>query len=372
MHRGVQAVISWIAENPTFAGVALRGQAEPHELARVEEHIGSPLPSDLRVLLSHYNGGELPTGTLLTSSGDAGDSVLGTLAALAKRLGRPVDDPELPLPFFQSGDGALLAFDRGAGPVADTWPIIDCPPEGDEIRLVHRTFDGWCRLCLSQWTAPDFAEGFSLARYLRDGKRHVAAEPDVAAAHATVAHALRRSGQPEQALASYLKAGRCVPSVAFCNWEALKLALLLRDVESALEAAARLCARAPKAAWRNRATQPLRVADALSLLVAEVEPPEPLLLLLDQLRAQADNEADAQAIAAIRHAIVSGDGVPTTHPVRSTAVPAQPDPEAWWSALEAGYQDGKVREEDLLLDPAYRPLRKLRPLSDVLRIPREF
>lgn len=371
MHRGVQAIISWIADNPGSQGM-LGDPATADQLAEVTGIIGSPLPSDLLVLLSRFNGGNLPSGTLLQAGGHGPHSLLGNLQALAERAGRPVGDPELPLPYFHGEDGSLLAFDRGAGPVADTWPIIDCPLGGDEIRLVHRTFDGWCRLALQQWIARDYGEGFSLARYLRVGKRHVAAEPDVAAAHATVAHALRRSGEPDQALASYLQAGRCLPQLPFCDWEALKVALLLRDVGAALEAGARVCARTSRSGWRARGTTPLRIADALGLLVASVEPPEPLLRLLDLLIEQAEDPKQAAAITAIREAIFEGDGLPQPHPARPTAVPAVADFTAWWSALEVAYREGQLREEDLLLDPAYRPMRQYRDPAELLRIPREF
>jgi hypothetical protein len=114
------------------------------------------------------------------------------------------------------------------------------------------------------------------------------------------------------------------------------------------------------------------VAEALGLLVAEIDPPEPLLRLLDQLGAQAQSSAHRAAIMAIRGAVFSGDAMPATHAVRPTAVPAQAQPALWFAALEAAYRQGQVRDEDLVLDPAYRPLRQHRALSDVLCIAREF
>lgn len=371
MHRGVQAVITWIAGNPGFPGLSVGGPAGQAELTQVEDAITSPLPSDLRLLLGRWNGGRLPSGTLLRAGAAGPGSMLGALHDLAQRLARPADDPDLPLPYFHASDGALLAFDRSAAPVADTWPVIDCPPNADELRLVHRTFDGWCRLCLSEWTAPQFGASFSLDGYLRAGLRHAEVEPDVAAAHATVAHAQRRSGHPERALESYLRAGRCVPPLPWCDWEALKLAILLGDVNAALETGRRLCTRAPSTGWRARATTPLRVASALGLLVAEIDPPEPLLGLLDQLMPQAD--ADEQGrIADIRRAVFSGEGMPPTVPVRAAAVPEHADPDAFFAALERAYQSGSVRDEDLLLDPTYRKLGRKRSLTDLLRLRREF
>jgi hypothetical protein len=371
MHRGVQSLISWIADNPQFPDLAMQGPASPQELTEVEDALMSPLPSDLRLLLSRCNGGSLPSGVLLRAGGSGQDSLLGGLRELAARSGKGPDDPELPLPFFRSTEGSTLAFDRGAGPVADTWPIIDCSSDG-ELRLVHRTLDGWCRLCLSNWTSPDHAQGFSLDNYLRAGQRHAEIEPDVSAAHATVAHALRRSGRPELALASYLRAGRSVPPLTWCDWEALKLAVLLGAVPLALEAAGRLSLRAPRSGWHTRATTPAQVAEVLGWLVPEVDPPDSLLRLLDLLAAQETDEEERQHIAAIRHAAVRGDSLPPTHPLRTTVAPAAPDRAASWAALKTAYRNGSVRDEDLLLDPAYRALRHHRPFADLLRIRREF
>ena len=112
MHRGVQALLSWIVENPDFPGLRLAGPAGPLELPEVEDRVLSPLPTDLRMLLSQHNGGALPTGTLLRAGGGGADSILGELERLAQLFGRTSDDPELPLPYFRSHERALLAFDR--------------------------------------------------------------------------------------------------------------------------------------------------------------------------------------------------------------------------------------------------------------------
>jgi hypothetical protein len=372
MHRGVQAVIAWILEHPGVGGLQLDPPATPQQLTVVEDAVRSPLPSELVVLLSRWNGGELPSGTLLRAGGPGPNSILGALAELAALSGRSPEDIELPLPYFRSKDGPLLAFDRGAGPVADTWPIVDCPPDGGEQRLVHRTFDGWCRLCLADWSSSDFSRVFSLDKYLDGGQRHVEVEPDVAAAHATVAHALRRSGRPEQALASYVRAATCVPPLTWCDFEALKLATLLGDVESALSAGRRLSARAPQAGWAARSTTPARVADLLGVLSAQVESPEPLLRQLDQLAAQAPDERQAKAIGAIRHALFAGEALPAPERPRVTAVAPNTDRGAWWAALEAAVRNGSVRDEDLLLDINYQPLRADHDFADLLRIRREF
>ena len=50
----------------------------------------------------------------------------------------------------------------------------------------------------------------------------------------------------------------------------------------------------------------------------------------------------------------------------------QADRNAWWRALEAAVQNGSVRDDDLLLDPSYRPLRSHKSFADLLRLRREF
>ena len=371
MHRGVQALLAWLSENASHPGVRLLGPAEPSALAEVQDGVLSPLPTDLCLLLGRHNGGAVPTGQLLRAGGRGPGSILGALDELATRLGRPAGDPDLPLPYFRSTEGALLAFDRSAAPIADTWPVVDCPPEGNELRLVHRTFDGFCRLCLREWSAADFGQPFSLERYLAGGRRHVEVEPDVAVAHATVAHALRRSGEPEAALTSYLHAARCVPPLPWCDWEALKLAVLMRQPGPALTAGRRLCTRAPAAGWRARGTTPRQVADVVAQLVTEVDPPEPVVRLLDQLAAQAQGE-DATAVHALRRAAYCGEGLPAPQPLRPTAVTPSADLDAFWKATEQAYRDGKVRDDDLLLDVAYRPLSRQQPLVKLLSVRRDF
>src|SRR4051812_48042451 len=112
MHRGVQAVIAWILEHPQFSGITLEKPATPQQLTVVEDAVMSPLPSELVVLLSRWNGGELPSGTLLRAGDTGPDSILFALGELATRSGRSPQDIELPLPYFRTKEGPLLAFDR--------------------------------------------------------------------------------------------------------------------------------------------------------------------------------------------------------------------------------------------------------------------
>lgn len=373
MHRGVHEFIAWIEQHPDVAGVTRTPPAASTDIGLIEERIASPLPADLRLMLSRHNGGPLPSGQLLHAGGDGPDSMLTVLDALAVRLDKPVRDSELLFPFYRSDDGGILAFDRSGGPVSDTWPIIDYYIESGEQRLVHRTFDGFCRLRVAEWTSADFGAEFTLDSYLRSGERHVAIEPDVSIAHATVAHALRRAGRPEDALHAYLRAARCVPAQAWCDWEALKIAALLGDAKAALEAATRVSARAPKPRWSQRETTPVMVADVLAVIAKALGPRrEQLLRIYDQLTEQAESERDKHHIGAVRKALFADETVPDPAALRTSSIPPNDDREAFMAALREAYRQGSVRDEELLLDPAYARLRRKFALADVLRVRRGF
>lgn len=373
MHRGVQDFIAWIDQHPHLGGLTQTPPATAAELALVEERIAAPLPADLRFVLSRYNGGELPSGLLLSAGAGGPDSMLAVADELAERLQMPVRDPDLLFPFYRSDDGGILAFDRSAGPVADTWPIIDYYVESGEQRLVHRTFDGFCRLRIAEWSSADFGGEFTLASYLRSGERHVAIEPDVSVAHATVAHALRRAGRPEDALAAYLDAARCVPAQPWCDWEALKLAALLGDGRAAWEALVRLATRAPKPRWRQRETTPVLVADVLAVIAARLTSRrERVLRLCDQLIEQTENEREQSHITAVRHAILTQAEAPQPLDPRNHGIAQSGDRARWIKDIGHAYGLGRVRDEDLLLDPGYASLREGFALADVLRVPRAF
>jgi hypothetical protein len=371
VHRGVQEFLKWLADNPTFPGVKLAGPASADDLQLLEQHIGVPLPADLRMVVQTFNGGTIPSGTLLSATPGPGATIEGAVRQFAERIGESFMDPELPLPFHRSNDGAILAFDRSAGPVSDTWPIVDYYEDTGDLRLVHRTFDGWCRSCVAEWSAPDFIADFSLDKYLRAGERHAAIEPDVSSAHATVAHALKRAGQPEKALEAYLRGARCIPALPWCDWEALKLAAILGRPVEALEAASRLSARAPEKRWVERSTQPVRVADVVARVAVLDADKVPWVRLFDLLEEQS-GDGDKPRIATLRRGVVSGDGLPPPELGRPSLLPAQVDPTAWFEAVRAAYIAGDLRDEDLLLDPVLEPLRKKKPFADILRIRREF
>jgi hypothetical protein len=373
MHRGVYDFISWIERHPHLGGMTDAPPASSTDLALVEERIASPLPADLRFLLSCYNGGTLPSGQLLSAGEGGADSMLAVAESLSKRLAKPVRDPDLLFPFYRSDDGGVLAFDRSAGPLADTWPIIDFYLESGEQRLVHRTFDGFCRLRVAEWSSPDFGGEFTLSSYLRSGERHATIEPDVSIAHATVAHALRRAGRPEDALQAYLKAARCVPAQAWCDWEALKLAALLGDGRAAWESAVRLAARAPATRWRQRETSAALVADVLVVIAPRFETRrERVVRMCEQLRDQAESEREQQHIAAVRHALQAELPAPLPLTARSTGIADEGETSARIAALSEAYRSGKIRDEELLLDPGYARLREQFVLADVLRVPRAF
>lgn len=372
MHRGVQEFITWLETHSDFPDLKLGQPAQAADLAVVESLIAAPLPADLRFMLQRHNGGTLPSGVLLRAGSGDDDSIETALRELATHLDRSLTDSELLVPFFRTDDGGILAFDRSAGPVSDTWPIVDYHQDSAALRLVYRTFDGFCRVCVAEWTADDFDAPFTLQKYLNQGERHAAIESDVSIAHGTVAHARRRAGDPEGAMRGYLAAARCVPSQPWCDWEALKIAVLIADVKSAMEAANRLSSRAPRARWVERETTPVQVADVLGVLAPMLDTRDVLARWFDQLSEQCESDADRAHVSAIRRAALAGKTPPPTRPIRETAVAPQTDHAAWWSEMRAAYNEGRLRDDDLLLDPAYQPLSAVHDFAELLRIRREF
>lgn len=373
MHRGVRELIRWVQEHDGADNVKVHRPAQAKEITALEHQLGAPLPADLKLVLGVFDGGQLPNGTMLSAQPGPGATIEAGLKALAADRDVSFLDPELLLPFHRTEAGSYLAFDRSAAPVSDTWPIVDYDIESGELRLIHRTFDGWCRLCVAEWTSDDYAAEFTVEKYLAQGRRHSAVEPDVSIAHVTVAHALRRAGEPEASLESYLRAGRCVPAVPWSDWEALKLAALLRYPAHALEAGTRLGKRAPASMWELRETTPSRVAYAL----AQVAPPpgeaqEPWLRIFDQLVAQAQDDDDRAAASAIRAAVVAGRPVPEPDPLQEAPVEVTDDVEATWATMLESYRVGELREDDLLLDPRFAPISATHELADVLRVRRGF
>ncbi len=186
MHRGVRELIRWVQEHDGSDTVKANRPATAKEITALEHQLGAPLPADLKVVLSVFDGATLPNGILLTAAAGGAESIEAGLEALAAERGVSFLDPELLLPFHRSEIGTYLAFDRSAGPVSDTWPVVDFDPQTGETRLIHRTFDGWCRLCVREWTAEDYAAEFTVDKYLAQGQRHAEIEPDVSIAHVTV------------------------------------------------------------------------------------------------------------------------------------------------------------------------------------------
>jgi hypothetical protein len=224
-----------------------------------------------------------------------------------------------------------------------------------------------------EWTSADYADEFTVDKYLRQGERHAEIEPDVSIAHVTVAHALRRAGEPERALESYLRAGRCVPAVPWADWEALKLASILSYPADALEAASRLGKRAPVSTWERRETTPSRVAYAIAKVApAAGENQEAWLRVFDQLVAQALDDEDRAAAKAIRRAVVKGGPRPPPSPQQEADLAIVEDPDALFAAACAAYRTGSLRDEDLALDPRLEALSRGHDPADLLRIRRDF
>jgi len=373
MHRGVRELIRWAEQNNGQTGVALRPPAQTGDLHTMEQEIGSPLPADLRLVLGRFNGAQLPSAVLLTAAQGPGATIDAALRQVATQREVSFLDPELLLPFARTEHGSVLAFDRSAAPVSDTWPIVDYDPESGDLRLVHRTFDAWCRVQVGEWTSADFGGPFTLDRYLAQGQRHASVEPDVSVAHVTVGHALRRAGRPEEALASYLRGARCVPAEPWCDWEAIKLAVVLGDDAAVLEAGGRLGKRAPESTWELRGTTPSRVAFlvARGMRRATRADGTPWLRILDHLLLQTYEDDDRAACTAIRAAAETTHALPEPTPAQPRKFPPTEPLAVWWSQLQAAYHGGALRDDDLALDPIYDSLPDQRA-AGLLRIRRDF
>ncbi len=367
--------------HPDRADVVLCPPSLARDVQAIEHHVGSPLPADLRLVLGRFNGGKTPGGTLLTAAPGAGTTVEAVLREVAAQRQASFLDPDALLPFFRTEQGSILAFDRSAAPVADAWPVVDYDPSSGDVHLVHRTFDGWCRLCVEEWsTEQDGA--FDLDRYLRQGMRHVAIEPDVSIAHVTLAHALRRAGRPDDALASYRRGARAIPAIPWADWEALKLGALLDDVAAVEESAARLSQRTPRGRWEARGTTPSRVAYVIARVGARhrrAQAGDPLARALEHLTACTFDAEDDLARQAIATAVAAGMPIPLPVPAQPHAVSTASavgtegdDATRLWQRLAQAYSEGRLRDDDLALDPSYDGVRAGRDVREILGIRREF
>ncbi len=374
MHRGIREFVAWVESQRE--SLALGSPATSEQFVAAEQRLGTTLPTDLRILLQRFNGGELPGGVLLGVGG--GPLSIEGFAERFRRGGELAA-----IPFYADGaesardvDGCELhALDAQAGPVPDTWPVQSIDPHEPERRpVVHRTLDGWCRLRFAEWSEEAPEEEPVLEAYLRQGLRHVEVEPDVAAAHATVAHALRRSGRPEDALGAYLRAARCVPPEPWCDWEALVLAALLGRIQEGFEAASRLAAPAPPARWLQRGVSPVGVAHVVARFVIRLDPigADRWMGLLD-LIVETVEGPDGLQVEAVRSAVAEErEPPPWPQAPRAGLVLPSGDPGAAWEVLRTAYLEGRLRAEHLVLDPALRDAALDRPVTDLLRIRRDF
>lgn len=362
LNWGVNTLLSWLQENGE--DFELSDGATDSAIEGVERSFQHPLPSGMKTILTIHDGGELPTGHLLA----AGISGPKTIATVINELA----DPENRfLPFFLDDDNKVaLAFDTHSGPVSDTWPIVDINMETKETALVHRTFDGWCESAVADWDQDE--EEFDLEAYLTLGERHVAIEPDVGSAHATLAHALRRSGRPEDAMVSYLNAARCIPSVPWCDWEALQLAVILNQPIPALEATSRLASKGPDGIWKARECSPRQVTDVVMKIAARANDPRPWLHVLNLLARHVSGK-DEQHILDAHFSLTDPETeapLPAGYDIKSVA--RVPNLDDWWGAARAAYLKGDVRPLDMILDADLCKLGRVRPLADLLRERREF
>jgi hypothetical protein len=369
VHQGLRELLSWVNTHRDNPAVKLLPPAKSGELTELEQELGQSLPSDLRHVLGYFNGGKLPIAELLPGGVGPG-TIGGATKSYAAHIGRDFLDPELLLPFAKTDEESLLAFDRSAGPVADTWPIVDYHPETGFHRLVYRTFDGFCRHAVAEWSSPDFGQPFTLDAYLRKGQRHIDAEPDVAAAHAALAHAERRAGLVERAISSYLTAGRCTPPESWCDFEALKLAVLINDLTSAIEAGTRLVQPSPPERWKQRETSPGRVAEALGILARRANASGIVLRLLDRLESSAGD--DLALVKAVAAAVAKGEPV-VPRPVSETPIVApSPDRNVYAQRLTDAYVTGLLRDEHMLFEPGLAPLRDAGWFGQLIHVRRDF
>jgi hypothetical protein len=168
---------------------------------------------------------------------------------------------------------------------------------------------------------------------------------------------------------AYLRAARCIPPLSWCDWEALKIAVLLdRNIE-ALEAAQRLSARAPITKWEERETTPGRVADVIARIAHRSAENKGWVRILDALVEQATDEEDHAQAHAVRRAVLHGDPLPPPRHFRQE--PVLPPGSTWESAREA-YIAGQLRDDDMLLDAGLRPLFEAHEAAELLAIRRDF
>lgn len=369
MHQGVRDLLAWTRANRDNPAVRLHPPARSSELTALERELGQPLPTDLRIVLGYFNGGRLPIAELLPAGIGPG-TIGGALKSYAQHVGRDFLDRELLLPFARTDEDSLLAFDRAAGPLADTWPIVDYHPGTRTHRLVYRTFDGFCRHALSEWTSEDFGGPFSLDLYLRKAERHLEAEGDVAAAHAALAHAERRAGLVAKAIRSYLRAGALIPSEDWCDYEALKLAALTNDAEAGIQAASRLAQPCPRERWARREAEPGRVAEAMGILARRSGKEGAFLSLLKRLRLSAYEELPI--VDGIIASLRIGGPIETRPISPAPVVEPSTDRNVYAQRLTDAYVSGALRDENMLFDPGLAPLRDAGWFGELHKIRREF
>jgi len=190
-----------------------------------------------------------------------------------------------------------------------------------------------------------------------------------------VGHALRRAGEPDRALSSYVKGGRCVPPIAWADWEALKLAVILEDWRAAVEVGGRLTKRSRKDTWELRGTTPSRVAYLLARGLKKAKPSDPSqwMRMLDHVSHQGLDDEDKTALAAITAAALDPTAeIPLPSPPQPPALELDPDVDIAFARMREAYGAGQLRDDDLALDPRYDAVASTYPLADVLRIRREF
>ena len=205
MHRGVQARHRLDSSNtPVFRGSSCnRAGAAGRELSTVEDAhrlaaAGRPAAAARRATTAARS----PSGTLLRAGGTRPRQH-------ARRAAGARQAPEDVRARSRAAAAVLPRRRRRAPGIRPQRGARRRTPGRSSTTTSTAASSAWCiaRSTASAGCAlarsgprPTSAAQFTLESYLRSGQRHVEIEPDVAVAHATVAHALRRAGKPELAL----------------------------------------------------------------------------------------------------------------------------------------------------------------------------
>ena len=193
-----------VDRNPDFEASRSARRRHPSELDRGEDASRSPLPAELHVLLSRWNGRALAVRDAAAHGRTGPDSILGVLGRGPRHATARSKTRVCPCPTSAARRAAAgVRSQRRA--VADTWPIVDSTSDGNEERLRASHFDGW-----SGCAWPNGARRISQRRSrsistLQRGQRQSEIRPHSAAA------------QPRSRTRNAAAASRAAPLASACQ-----------------------------------------------------------------------------------------------------------------------------------------------------------